>query len=85
MNSERPAIRRDGFVELASLLQRVAQIVVRFRIVGFQFERAGDTRPRLRRAGLARQRDAQIIVGLRVVRFEFERAAIRGHGFVELA
>jgi hypothetical protein len=38
--SERAAIRGDGFVQLTPVLERVAQIVVGLRVVGFEFERA---------------------------------------------
>ena len=55
---ERAALRGDGFVELASIPSRVAQIEVRIRKVGLEFERAatrcdGFVKPAERAAGFA--------------------------------
>ena len=62
---EGAAICGDGFIRLASPPQRVAQIIVGFRVVGLDLDCAAMRGDGFLKAAQILERDAQIVVRLR--------------------
>ena len=75
---QRLAIALDGLLVPALPFERVAQVQVDLRIIGFQGKGTPEAGDRLVRLAQFHESVAQVVVGVRVIRFKGERAPEAG-------
>ena len=75
----------DRFVHIALLEQRVAEVVVGFRVVGIDLQRLLVMDDRFVHIALLEQRVAEVVVGFRVVGFDLQRLLVMSDRFVHAA